>query len=454
MEFDADVCIVGAGYAGLTAALRLTQAGKSVVVLEARNRVGGRTWSELLPDGKTWIDRGGAWIGYGQDRIYALAKEMGIATYPSFKDGDNLFVVNGKAHRYHGVIPGGLNPVAAVVAGLALKRIDRLGRKIPLESPWTAPDAALYDGQTLRQWIDSFWNVPSKQAREMLSLLMEDTFAVPPEELSLLGVLFVSHALGSYEAAANTKEGTQKDRIVGGMQTIAKAVATRLGPAVRLSSPVRRISQDATGVTVHADGASVRARRVIVAIPPALSGHITYDPILPSDRALLVHQMPAGSAIKVALVYDDAFWRADGLCGQSAGLGVPVTLTLDGCAAITPPGILTAVVVGSAARRLARLDPAERRRIVINDMAARFGPKAAKPIHYHEQDWAQEEWSRGCYVAHFLPGVLTAFGHALRQPVGRIHWAGTETATTGYISIDGAVRSGERVSEEILSVER
>jgi monoamine oxidase len=453
-HMDTDICVVGAGYAGLTAALRLTQGGRSAVVLEARDRVCGRTWTELLPDGKTWIDRGGAWIGYGQDRIYALAKEMGIATYPSFKDGDNLFVINGKAHRYHGVIPGGLNPLAVLVAGLALKRIDRIGKNIPLESPWTAPNARRYDGQTMSQWLDSFWNVPSKQAREMLRLLMVDTFATPPEELSFLGVLFCSHALGSYEKAANTKEGTQKDRVMGGMQTIAQAVAARLGNAVRLSSPVRRIAQDATGVTVSADSVSVRARRAVVAIPPALSGHIIYEPPLPTDRALLVHQFPAGSAIKVALVYDEAFWRADGLCGQSAGIGVLVVLTLDGCAATTPPGILTAILAGPSARTLATCDAHERRQNVLNDLAGRFGPKALKPVYYLEQDWTQEEWSRGCYSSHFLPGVLTAFGQALRKPFGRIHWAGTETATQSYISIDGAVRSGERVAEEILSADR
>jgi monoamine oxidase len=444
----ADVCIVGAGYAGLTAALRLTQAGKSVVVLEARDRVGGRVWTESLADG-TWIDHGGAWIGYGQDRIYALAKEMGIATYPAFKQGDNIFVIDGKAHRYRGVIPGGLNPLAAMLAGLVLKRIDALGKSIPLDSPWAAKDASKYDGQTMAQWLA---RIPFKQTRALLRLLMVDTFAAPPEELSLLGVLFSSHALGGFISAANTKKGTQKDRIVGGMQAIAQAIAAKLGAAIHLSSPVRKISQDATGVTVYADGMSVRAKQIVVAIPPALSGHIIYEPALPTQRALLVQQMPAGSSIKIALVYEEAFWRADGLCGQSTGFDVPVTLTLDSCTIAASPGILTAVLAGPSARTLSQYDAAKRRQLVIDDLVNRFGPKAAKPIHYIEHDWTQEEWSRGCYASHFLLGVLTAFGEAIRKPFARIHWAGTETATHSFISIDGAVRSGERVAEEILAL--
>jgi monoamine oxidase len=453
-DMDADVCVVGAGYAGLTAALRLTQAGQSVIVLEARDRVGGRTWTERLPDG-TWVDKGGAWIGYGQDRIYALAAEMGIATYPTFKEGGNLFVIKDKAHRYHGVIPGGLSPYAALVAGLSLKRLDRLGKRIPLDTPWSANNAAKFDGQTMSRWLGSRWNVPSKRAGETLRLFMTAFFAVPPEELSMLGVLFASHALGSFELSADNKKGAHQDRIVGGMQSIAEAIARKLGDAVRLSSPVRSIRQDANGVIVSGDNGAhpVRARRVVVAIPPALSGHIRYEPLLPAERALLAHQMPAGFAIKIELVYEDAFWRKDGLCGQSVGIETPIILTFDSCAAVTPPGILSAVLAGPFARTLGQCNLAERREIVLKDLVKRFGPKAAKPVHYIEQNWSQEEWSRGGYVAHFKPGVLTALGPALRKPVARIHWAGTETATTSFMCIDGAVRSGERVAAEILAAD-
>lgn len=448
-DIGTDICVVGGGYAGLTAALRLKERGKSVVVLEARDRVGGRTWTETLPDG-TWIDRGGAWIGYGQDRMYALAKELGVATYPSFKDGESVFVVDGKAHRYHGVIPAGINPLSAVFSGLALRRLDRMALEVPLDAPWTAPRAREWDRQTVGHWIASSFNVPTRRARDVMNLLITDATASTPDELSLLGILFFSHSLGGFEKAADTREGTQKDRIVGGMQTMARLMAERIGKGVRLSSPARRIAQDARGVTVTSDNVRVRARRVVVAMSPFLSARITYDPLLPDDRNLLAQRVPHGWFVKIAAVYEDAFWRRDGLCGQSAGIGTPVVLTLDSCAVTTPPGILTAVLGGPVAQPLNRRSAEERKQVVLDDLARRFGPKAKSPIAYIEQDWAHEEWTQG-YVGHFPPGALTTYGYALREPADRIHWAGTETATKSYLAIDGAVRSGERVAEEILA---
>lgn len=448
-DIETDVCIIGGGYAGLTAAWRLKERGKSVILLEARDRVGGRTWTENLPDG-TWIDRGGAWIGYGQDRMYALAKELGVETYPSFADGENMFVVDGKAHRYHGVIPGGISLVSVAFFGLALKRLDRMARKVPLDAPWTAKHARKWDRQTAGQWIASTFSLPTKRAREVMHSLLTDAAGAPPEELSMLGILFFSHALGSYEKSADTREGTQKDRIVGGMQTMARLIAGRIGDGVRLSSPVRRIAQDANGVTVTADGIRVRARRVVVAMSPFLSARIAYEPSLPDGRVMLAQRMPHGCIIKVNVVYDDAFWRRDGLCGQTAGIGSPVILTLDGCGVKTPPGILVALLAGPLAQVLTRRSPEERKQVVLDELAIRFGPKARSPVGYIEQDWAAEEWSQG-YVGHFPPGMLTTVGYALREPAGRIHWAGTETATRSYLAIDGAVRSGERVTEEVLA---
>jgi monoamine oxidase len=448
-DIQTDVCITGGGYAGLTAAWRLKERGKSVVLLEARDRVGGRTWTEHLSDG-TWIDRGGAWIGYGQDRMYALAKELGVETYPAFKDGDNMFVVDGKAHRYHGVIPGGINLLSVACFGLALKRIDRMALEVPLDAPWTAKRALEWDRQTVGQWIASSFNVPTKRARDVMTSLMTDSAGASPDELSLLGMLFFSHALGGYEKAADTREGTQKDRVVGGMQTMARLMAGRIGDGLRLSAPVRRIAQDARGVTVTADGVRVRARRVVVAMSPFLSARISYEPGLPDERTLLAQRMPHGCIIKVNVVYDDAFWRRDGLCGQTAGIGLPVVLTLDGCGVQTSPGILVALLAGPLAQVLTRRSAAERKQVVLDDLVNRFGPKAKSPVAYIEQDWTAEEYSQG-YIGHFPPGMLTSVGHALREPVGRIHWAGTETATTSYLAIDGAVRSGERVTQEVLA---
>jgi monoamine oxidase len=206
-------------------------------------------------------------------------------------------------------------------------------------------------------------------------------------------------------------------------------------------------------VEVAGDRVTVRAERAVVAIPPTLAGHIRYEPKLPAAHALLLQRLPAGFTYKIALVYDEPFWRADGLSGESLGLGSALSLTIDACGATAPPGILNTFACGPDARALARLEASERRRLVVDEMVARFGPKAATVRDYVEQDWAEEEWTRGCFMAHWAPGVLTQFGPLLREPVGRIHWAGTETSPVMNGFIDGAVRSGERAASEVLAAE-
>jgi monoamine oxidase len=449
---EADVCVVGAGFAGLTAAWRLTQAGYSVVVLEARDRIGGRVWTDHLADG-TPIDRGGAWLGPGQDRLYALAAEMGIGTYPTFVAGDNLFLRGGRVHRYRGLIPRGLGWSELIGLEIGRRRIDALARRIPLDAPWSAPDAASLDARTIATWIDSGWNVPTAAARDLMRLTMVELFTADPSEVSLLHVLFHLHSAGGFVRQTSIDGGTQQDRIVGGMQTILDAAAARLGDAVRLAAPVREIRQDAAGVDVVSDRAMVRAARAIVAIPPALAADIRWTPRLPTERALLLDRLPAGWTWKIALVYDEAFWRTDGLSGQTLAMDSPFALTLDACGAAAPPGILNTFVVGPHARALAGLDAGERRRAVVDEMAVRFGPQAKRVRDYVEQEWASEEWTRGCFMSHYAPGVMTQFGHLVREPVGRVHFAGTETSAVMNGFIDGAVRSGERAAAEVVAAE-
>ena len=449
-RLEADVGVVGAGYAGLTAALRIAQAGRSVVVLEARDRVGGRVFTERLADGTT-IDRGGAWLGPGQDRLYALATEMGVATYPTFVDGDNLLVNGGRAHRYRGLIPRGLSWFALACLGVAMKRLDTMARAVPLDAPWTARNAAALDACTMARWLDSRWNVPSRAARALLRRTVTGIFASEASEVSLLNFLFHIHSAGGLASQTSIEGGVQQDRVVGGMQAIADRIVQRLGDAVRLAVPVRAIRQHGDAVEVIGDDVTLRARRAVVAIPPALAGHVRYDPALPASRALLLQRLPAGSVHKFVLVYDDPFWRTDGLSGESIAMDSPIELTIDACAATTPPGILNAFACGPDSRALARLAVAERRRVVIAAMTARFGPRAADVRHWVEQDFAEEEWTRGCFMAHYPPGVLTTLGHVLREPVDRIHWAGAETSPIMNGFIDGAVRSGERVADEVLA---
>lgn len=447
---DVDFCVVGAGFAGLTAALRLKQAGYPVALLEARDRVGGRTFTEVRDDG-AWIDRGGAWIGPGQDAIYALMNEFGVPSYKQYTDGEAMMFVDGKKYRYKGTIPLSMSPWAVANIGTVFLELTQMCKSIPVHAPWEAPKAQKWDRLSWAAWLDR--HTLSKAAHELLESSISGLYTSAASEVSLLFVLYQMASSGGPGFVLGVKDAAEDARPVGGMGAIHRAVAAELGDAIHLSKPVRRIAQDADGVTVHAEDMVVRARRVIVAVPISIASHILYDPMLPVDRSFLHQRMPTGAVFKIALVYDTPFWRADGLSGQSFAPGSPANLTIDSCTDTGSPGMLTVITEGPVARQIGQLTEAERRKAVLEAVAERFGDRALTPIDYVEQNWAIERYSGGGMIAHTPPGVLTEFGPALREPCGRIHWAGTESSAVMYGFIDGAVRSGERAAKEVMARE-
>jgi monoamine oxidase len=446
MAEAADVLIVGAGLAGLTAASELTSAGRSVLVLEARDRVGGRVVSEDIGDGKI-VEMGGQWAGPTQDRLYALATELAVPTFPTYDTGKKVLHFNGRRGTYTGAIPR-INPLVLADVGQAQARLEAMARKVPLDAPWTAGNAGKMDGQTFGTWIRR--NTASKSARMLLTLGAEAVFAAEPGDLSMLHVLFYSHSAGSFQRLIDTGGGAQQDRFVGGSALVADRLAARLGDIVRLSAPVSRIEVGGDRVIAATAAGEFSGRQIIVTAPPLLAGRIEYEPALPAWREQLTQRTPMGSVIKCQVIYDEPFWRREGLSGQATGDGEGSRVVFDNSPPDGSPGILLAFLEGDEARRLGREPLETRRQAVIDSLVRYFGPRAARPEQYLERDWQQEKWSGGCYGTLFGPNVWTRYGHALRTPAGPVHWAGTETAPVWAGYMDGAIRSGERAAAEVL----
>jgi len=444
---DFDTIVVGGGYAGLCAARRLSNAGQQVKLLEARDRVGGRVHTHHLNDG-TYVDLGAQWIGPTQDTIYELAAEFGAETFPTYNEGRNTLLLSGKVSTYQGLIPK-VDPLSLWNLDRVIKRLERMAAQINLQNLAATPDAANLDAQSLGAFLDQ--HVRFSTARKVIDAGLETVFAASGAEISLLFALFYAKSGTSLDSLLEINKGAQQDRFVGGAQQILNKLAAELGDVVQLNWPVRRISQDNGLVTVSGEQGSVTSHRVIVAIPPTLAGRISYDPPLPPLRDQLTQRMPMGTVIKCYAIYETPFWRDQGLSGQAVtDESSPLQTVFDNSPVDGNPGMLMGFSLAGRARKLLHHSESQRRDIVVNEFVRLFGPDAAKPIHYIDRSWADEEWSRGCYTGLMPPGTVIGYGAALRQPCGRVHWAGTETATVWNGYLEGAILSGQRAAEEVL----
>ncbi len=449
MDFETDVVVVGAGLAGLMAARELRGAGVDVVVLEARDRVGGRTLNHTLGAeyGDTVVEVGGQWVGPGQHRILALIDELGLETFDTYDEGAKLWEQEGRVRRYTGEVPKA-GPLELADLHVALTRLERMARRVDPAAPWEATRAREWDAQTVATWTRR--HVRTSVGRAFIGLACEAVWAADPADLSLLHFLAYANSSNGFNRMIATRGGAQQSRIVGGSQRISLALAEELGETVILGAAVRTIRWR-PGVEVVTDTATIRAKQVIVATSPTLAGRLVYDPALPADRDQLTQRMPNGSVIKCMAIYGEPFWRADGLSGQGVSVTGPVKAVFDNSPPSGRPGVLLGFLEGDQARRFGRLDERARRDAVIASFTKMFGSRAAKPEGYVDKVWADEEWTRGCYGAFLPPNTWTAYGRALRVPVGPIHWAGAEAAVKSMGYMDGAVLSGEKAAREAMA---
>lgn len=445
---QADICIIGAGVAGLRAAQRLSARGLSVRVLEARDRVGGRTAGGTLC-GEA-VDLGGQWLGIGQTRALALCEELGLGTYEQHADGKRLLDIGGRVRGYRGTIPP-MSPLGLLDAAQIMWRLDRAAKGIDPAAPWTSPGAADWDRMSVDQWLRR--NLYTRGARSVMEIVARSLYTSESHEVSMLCLLSYVASAGSLESQVETRgDGAQRFKVHGGAFQLAQRLAEQLPQGVlTLEAPVHAVEQSDTGVTVRHARGEVRAGRLIVALAPALAARIDFQPALPAARLQLQTRMPMGSVIKALVAYERPFWREDGWSGEAISDQLPFGPIADA----TPPGsrhgFLVGFFAGDAGRALAGASEETRRDAAVQSLQRCFGARAATPIGYVDKDWMSEPWSLGGYAGITAPGTLTAFGPALREPCGRIHWAGTETATRWAGYIDGAISSGERVADEVLS---
>lgn len=442
----ADVTVVGAGLAGLVAADTLRLGGRSVVILEARDRIGGRvhthTWRNGVP-----VNVGGEWVGPGQDRMAELLAEHGLRTFRTYTEGANLLEFGGRISEFTGINPGLTAPELDDIDA-AQQRFSELATIVNPEKPWLTPGAADLDGRTVQEWLAS--TLTTERGLRFMAGLIRGIWAVHPAQLSLLHALAYTASAGGFDRLANCEGGAQESRIVGGAHQLPALMADRLDMPVELTSPVRRITLDGDHVQVCSDRLSVSCSSVVVAVPPALVGRIEFDPPLPGAREALQQRAPHGTVIKCAALYGQPFWRSAGLNGQVVADTGPVTLTFDGTPDGSADGVLLGFVEAEDALRVAALTPELRRTEILACFAAYFGKEGYEPLEYTEKLWVDDPWTRGCYGAVFGPGVWTTLGEALRTPVGPVHWAGSETARSWMGYMEGAVESGHRAACEIL----
>lgn len=450
MQRDADVIVVGAGLSGLTAARQVLQAGFEPLVLEANDRVGGRILTEEPLPG-VFLELGAQWIGDTHHRMAALAGEFGIGLYPQFEDGETSYEFAGEVLRgaaFHRKYDDDLAAVERV-----LRELDRLASGVSVAEPWAAPGADEWDRISVGQWYDAQGLSPL--GRELLEICTVGILAVPTVEVSLLGLLVNVVTCGvTADLLSESEGGAQTKRCVGGTASIPQKLAELLGDRVALSSPVLTIDHSADSVTVTCRGGLVaRGRQVIVALAPTLAGRIMYDPPLPGERDQLTQRMPQASAHKMFAVYDDPFWRADGLNAQLISDLGPARMSNDSCMPEETggPGIILGFLEGENARNEGRWPAAERQAAFRDELARHFGPRAARPELIVEGGWAEKEWTRGCYNANPGPCGWIHFGSALATPVGPIKWAATETALEWSGYMEGAVDAGERAAREVLA---
>ncbi|MEU7597332.1 FAD-dependent oxidoreductase [Streptomyces sp. NPDC039022] len=439
-----DVAVVGAGFAGLGAAERLVSTGRSVLVVEGRDRVGGRSLSGEVAGVK--VDLGATWVARRHTAVQDLASRVGCATTGQFDQGRNVLWMAGRRRTYSGTIPK-VSPTVLVDMARMQMAVNKLVATIDVNAAWESPGADRLDAISFGEWLDRHHALPSTRA--LMTVVSKVQWGCPPGDVSLLHALRYIRAAGGLDHMLDVEGGQQQDRIVETTQEIAVRVAERLGDRVRLETPVRRIMQDDDGVTVRTGSGDIRARYAIVTAAPAHRAAIKFDPALPERVEGLTRTWRMGVLSKASVAYEKPFWRADGCSGEAVTDTGTVFITFDVSPARSGPGVLMAFC---DPRVFDGFSPETRRDRVVQQLADLYGPQARTPIDYVDHCWGAEPFAPGGPNPAVAPYATTSFGKALSEPHGRIHWAGSETAGEWAGTLNGAVLTGQRTAENVIAL--
>jgi putrescine oxidase len=450
-EITRDVVIVGAGAAGLTAANALKKAGLSVAVLEARDRVGGRLWTDVI-DG-AMLEIGGQWVSPDQEALKETIEELGLETYRRYREGDSVYVNQaGELTRFTGeIFP--VPPATEKEIVRLIELLDELVAEVDPDKPWEHPNAEELDRVSFEAWLEQ--QTDDQEARDNIALFIAGAMLTKPAyAFSALQALLMAASAGSFSHLVDA-DYILDERVVGGLQQVPLLLAERLGDDVFLGQPVHTVEWGEKGVTLLTDGdMTVRARFAILAHAPILYPWIDFNPALPRLKQQMHQHISMGFVIKVHAVYDRPFWREQGLSGTAFSPYEISHEAYDNTNHGDERGTLVGFVSDRNADDLFRVSADERKARILESLSHYFGPEAKNPVVYFESDWGAEEWTRGAYAASFDLGGLHRYGADLRTPVGPIHFACSDMAGAGYQHVDGAVRMGRLVAANIIEEAR